>query len=410
MSSILKIENKFAINQVLYSLAMIKIHYFWSQYYCKIWPMKSAIIFIASFIVSCILSAQVPVCYMQDPFFAPADSQKLFVRINNKTFFKNNEYFNPLNEGYTLIGFLAQPSVAWHPGRTTRLEAGASLLKYSGRNGLSDAQPIFRFQYQPNTNFQMVMGTLFGGSYHGLIEPLYRWERDFMNPLESGVQFLFHTSRIKADVWLDWEQFIFRNDPFQEKLTVGVTTDVKLLPSDRNFTISVPLQFMVNHHGGQDISIDTALMTFVNYAGGIRASWQNSGQRLKRLDMECWLLGYNDLSPQKLQAYKNGYAIYSKAGIWIGNFMLQAGYFHGETFISTKGEPLFLSAVSPSNGYVLPNRNLVTAKLAFQKKIENGIFLAAYCETYTDTDSGSTDYNYGVHIIVDRDFFIARIR
>jgi hypothetical protein len=372
--------------------------------------MKLVTVLIVSVLASFALSAQVPVCYTQEPFFAPADSQKLFVRINNKNFFKNNEYFNPLNEGYTLLGFLAQPSVAWHPGATTRLEVGASVLKYSGRTGLSDAQPIFRFQYQPNTNFQMVMGTLFGGSYHGLIEPLYRWERDVMNPLENGLQFLFHTPRIKADVWLDWEKFIFRNDPFQEELTVGTTVDVKLLPAERNFNISIPLQLMVNHHGGQEIAIDTAIMTLVNYAGGIRASWENLGQKLKKLDVECWLLGYNDLSPQKLQAYKNGYAIYAKAGIWIRNFMLQTGYYHGETFMSPRGEPLFLSAVIPSNGFLFPDRNLITAKLAFQKKIENGISLAAYCETYTDMDGGTTDYNYGVHIIVNQDFFITRIK
>lgn len=372
--------------------------------------MKLVIVLIVSISINFVLSGQAPVCYTQKPFFTVTDSQKLSFCINNKNFFKNNEYFSPLNEGYTLLGFLVQPSLVWHPGPTTRMEAGASLLKYSGREDFSDVQPVFRFQYQPNMNFQMVMGTLFGGSYHGLIEPLYRWERDFMNPLENGLQFLFRTPRIEADVWLDWEKFIFRNDPFQEELTVGTTADVKLLPADRSFNISIPLQLMINHHGGQEIAIDTAITTLVNYAGGIRTSWERPGQKLKKVDIECWLLGYNDLSPQKLQAYKNGYAIYSKAGIWINNFMLQTGYYHGETFISTQGEPLFLSAITPSNGYLFPERNIITAKLAFQKKIEKGIFLATYCEAYTDMDRGSTDYNYGVHIIVNRDFFITRIK
>ena len=80
------------------------------------------------------LIAQVPVKPELNSFFVQADSQKLFLHIENKNFFKNNEYFNRLNEGYTLLGFVAQPSLVYSPGKTTRLEAGGSFLKYSGRS------------------------------------------------------------------------------------------------------------------------------------------------------------------------------------------------------------------------------------------------------------------------------------
>lgn len=355
------------------------------------------------------LKAQVPVDIEQHAFFAPADSQKLFFQVVDKNFLKNNEYFNKLNEGYTLLGYVFQPSVSYHPGKTTRFEAGGSFLKYSGRNNFSDIQPILRLQYQPSLAFQMVMGTLYGGTAHGLIEPLYRWEQEFMNPVENGLQFLFNTSRIKADIWLQWEKFIFRGDPFQEQLTVGTSAQWKLLPDNEKFDLTIPFQSLINHHGGQDISVDLPIQTLANYASGIKAAWKTN-RKLKEVGLECWVMGYSDLSPEKHQAYNSGYGIYPKAGIKLGSFLLQAGYFYGDRFIAIKGEPLFHSAVTPNTGVLFPVRNLVTTKFAFAKQIDKGISIAAYTETYIDLKTGNTDYNYGVHIIFNREFFIAKIK
>jgi hypothetical protein len=358
----------------------------------------------------CPIMAQVPVNPDRSIFFAQTDSQKLFFHFGNKNFLKNNEYFNPLNEGYTLLGFVAQPSVVYYPGKTTRIEAGASFLKYSGRENFSDIQPLFRFQYQPTSAFQMVMGSLYGGATHGLIEPLYRWEQDFMNPVENGLQFLFNTSHVKADIWLQWEKFIFRGDPFQEELTVGTSVSWKLLPEDAGFNITIPIQSLISHHGGQSISIEKPIQTLANYASGMKASWQMESSLVKGIDLECWVMGYKDLSPKKFQAYKQGYGIYPKAGIQTGGFMFQAGFFYGEKFLAPKGETLFHSALMGDTSILYPVRHLLTAKLIYSKKIQKGIFLAAYTETYTDLKSGNTDYNYGVHMIFDCEFLITKVK
>lgn len=353
--------------------------------------------------------AQVPVGSEHSPFFAPADSQKLFFHVTDKNFFKNNEYFNKLNEGYTLLGVVLEPTLVYYPGKTTRFEAGASFLKYSGRQGFSDIQPLIRFQYQPSPVFQMVMGSLYGGTQHGLIEPLYRWEQEFMNPVENGLQFLFYTDRFKADVWLHWEKFILRNDPFQEELSVGTSMTYNLLPTESSFNLTIPFQSLISHHGGQGIGVDLPLQTLANYASGLKATWKMPA-KLKEVNLECWVMGYNDLSPQKLQAYKKGYAVYPKAGVRLGKFLLQTGYFHGDKFIAIKGEPLYHSALTPNNGLVYPIRNLITAKFAFTQQLEKGISMAAYTEIYNDLKSGNTDYNYGVHIIFDADFFLTKLR
>jgi hypothetical protein len=354
--------------------------------------------------------SQIPVAFSTDHFISPADSQKLSFRFSDQSFFKNNEYFNTLNEGATLIGFQAEPTVVYHPGPTTRLEAGGRFLKYFGRDGIYRIEPVFRFQYQPVSYFQTILGTLYGGSNHGLIEPLYRWEKDFTDPTENGVQFLFKTKRLKADVWLDWEKFILPKDSFQEELTVGTTFGWYLLPADRKFNIEIPIQALVSHHGGQITSINKPLQTILNYASGFNALLHPETGKIKEINFEFWYMGYTDMSPQKLQAFRRGYAIYPRTGIDICNFTAQAGYFHGDMFISPKGETLFHSALIPYDGEKRPIRDLATFKLSYRKQIQKGISLAAYVETYTDFEVPQTDYCYGLHLLINRTFFIAKVR
>ena len=354
--------------------------------------------------------SQVPADYETPSFFSPADSQKLLIHFGNKNFFKNNEYFNPLNEGLTLPGVIIEPSLIYYPGVNTKFEAGASFLKYFGRDGFFQIQPIFRFEYQPVPFFKMIMGTIYGGARHGLIEPLYQWERTFTHPVENGLQFLFKTSQLNADVWLEWKKFIMQNDPFQEELLFGTTFSYKLLPADRDFNLSIPFQTTINHHGGQINTQKVPLRTVANYASGLNATWLFHESFIKQFDLDCWAIGYNDLSPVKLQDYTQGNGTYALAKIFFSNFSLQPGYFHGEGYMSSEGEPLYFSATIPANGYLYPIRNMVLGKLVYSKKIQRGVNLSAYVEVYKDLKFINTDYDYGVHIIFDRDFFLAKIK
>jgi hypothetical protein len=354
------------------------------------------------------LHSQIPVNASTDVFFNASDSQKLSFRLQNKSFFKNNEYFNPLHEGYTLPGIRLKPTIAYLASPSVRIEIGADLLRYHGRDGIFRTEPIFRFQYQPINWFQMNIGTLYGGAYHALVEPLYQWESDFTASSENGLQFLFNTPHIKADVWLNWQQFIQPGDAFQEKLMYGNNILWKVLPENSAFNVYVPFQAMVSHCGGQIISIDAPLQTIANIATGLRAEYL-PGSIFGPLSAEFWYLGYNDLSPQKLQRYKSGFAFYPLLKGSIDGFHLECGYFFGQRFQTIAGESLFSSANIPYAGVAHTHQELVTAKLYYQKMIGRGLLLAAYYESYANLRNSQPDYTYRVHLVFDRDFFIAKI-
>jgi hypothetical protein len=371
---------------------------------------RSIVSIIFLLLLSYTLKAQIHGFAPSGNFFSPSDSQKVYISVKGTSFFKNNEYFNPIEEGYTLIGFYLEPSAVLQLTKDFRLEAGAGILKYSGRKGLYQVEPLFRVQYQPADWFQMLIGTLYGGANHGLVEPLYRWELNFTNPMENGLQFLFNTKIVNADVWLDWQKFILPDDPFQEELTVGISSEWFLTGKTSDFTLSFPLQTVFQHHGGQIISVDLPLETLANWATGFKVHKAINQKFLRFWDAEIYYLGFTDLSPQKLQQFRNGYGIYPKTKMGLGNFSVEMGYFHGNRFMAPMGERLFHSATIPISNLMYTHKNIGTGKFWFNKKINSGITLGAYFESYTDFSNQKTDYAYGVHLVFSQDFFLLKYR
>jgi hypothetical protein len=369
--------------------------------------MKIRLIVVALLFCLIKVSAQLPGMLIQPDVIAPSDSQKIFFNLNAKSFFRNNEYFNPIEEGYTLIGYNLEPSVVIFPTKSISVEIGGSFLKYSGRNGFHDIQPLFRFRYQPDSKFQVILGNLYGGSNHRLYEPLYRWERDFSNPVESGVQFLFGLPKLKADIWLNWEKFIFHGDPFQEQLTVGISSEYFLTNPQNEWIISIPFQSLFKHQGGQIISIDANLVTIANWAAGIKISKKNNLAVVKQIDLDLLYLGYADLSPTKGQQYENGYGILGQIKATVNNFSLGTGYYHASEFMAPMGERLYHSATFPKSDIFFNSFDLLLGKFSYQKQIARGFSLGAYFESYTRLSTGKTDYTYGMHLLANFDILLA---
>ena len=59
---------------------------------------------------------------------AEKESGNLALSIKSISFFKNNEYSNPLIEGYTLTGYFVQPELVFQPSKV--VPSRTHLLKY----------------------------------------------------------------------------------------------------------------------------------------------------------------------------------------------------------------------------------------------------------------------------------------
>lgn len=331
--------------------------------------------------------------------------QKLGLRINSIAFFKNNEYFHPLVEGYTLPGFQLQPRFYFDLGEKFSLEAGVHISQFSGKEGLNSVDPLFRATYLATPRFSVLLGWLKGTANHQLIDPLYQWEKLYTDPLEYGVQFLVNKPGFKLDTWINWEKYIEFNDPFQEELTFGTTSKIRLLQNG-SFELWLPAQVTIKHKGGQVIAVDEPLTTHTNWATGFNIVMNRRSDILRRLMFDFYYAGFTDFSPQKRMAFKNGYGMYSIVTANIASFTSSLGYWRGRQFIAPHGEPLFQSVSFTDPSISKPDRYVITFKTSYLKQIFRNVSFGAYFESYYDIKLSQMDYDYGISMALSGDLLL----
>jgi len=328
-----------------------------------------------------------------------ADSNKLSLRADIIGFFKNNEYFSPVAVGQTLPGTTLNLALGYQVADKFKAELGAYAVKYSGRNSMENLQAFVRLQYAITPHFNMVMGNIYGGVNHRLIEPLYLWERHFTDNPESGLQFVLHSDRWFADVWLDWQHFIQRGDPSPEALVFGISAERQLTGNDNRFDLTVPLQLIIHHQGGQIDTSDEPMIVLGNMATGFCSRLNMNNGRIKSVGLDVYLAGYWDrYSNETLRPFDKGWGVYPTLYMDMSPFKLMTGYWYAEKFHAFLGEPLFGSFDPHRPHKQLPTRNLFTFKFIFDKQLFKRVSVGAQLETYSDLDRGETDYSFGVHL------------
>jgi hypothetical protein len=348
--------------------------------------------------------------YITDTEIPAADSQQLFLRFRSATFMNNKEHFNPYQPGYTLIGYFAVPTLEYHPGPATRLKAGIHLLKYSGREKFSRFIPVFSFQHRFAPGVDMVFGALHGALNHGLIEPLFSFERIFTNNHESGLQFLIDREWFTADIWLDWERFIFTGDPFQEEFSAGLSSKVLIIRPGNRLRVELPFQLLATHRGGQiDIS-DERMQTLVNIATGINIDMDLDHDFFRVIGFRGYIAFFRDQSPAPQYPYENGWGIYPNLFMESRFFQSGVGYWRGHRFVAPRGEPVFQSVSQVDPVLAVNNRELITSKIILNRKLVRGINMGLRFEGYFDTASRNFDHTMGLHVMIDERFFITRLK
>ena len=323
----------------------------------------------------------------------------LFLRLSNNNFLFDAEYFSPLEVGYTWIGLQLQPEVVWQYSEHFLLRGGVYLLKYSGRDDVTDVRPVLAAVYRFSPRVTLVMGSLYGSLNHGLPQPLYRYDRSMADWPEEGVQLLVNTTRLKGDYWLQWRNFILPGDPFQEQLVFGTSSRLFLMDRD-GWRLVMPLSTMVHHQGGQIDSSPEPVHTYGNLGGGLTLRRHLGEGVLKAAEGSLLYFHYFDASGQPLYYdVTSGHGIWVKATVHLSNLEAGAGYWYGRDFYSFLGEPLFASVSEHSAGKVYPVRSLLTYRLAYAKELEKGISITLYGNGYQDLRLRRFDYNVGLQLL-----------
>jgi hypothetical protein len=369
--------------------------------------MKKMPVILLIFVFSLGIAQDYNSAFYSNKNFEETDSGSLKLRINTTSFFKNNEYFNYITEGYTNIGYFVQPSLVYTAFPNLQFEAGGHFLSYSGLNKFHQTLPVFRAHFTNHNGFHFVMGTIYGTLNHKLIEPLFRFENFIEKNTENGVQLIFDKKFFNLDVWVDWEQFIFPNDSFQEHISGGYSGRINLLRL-KDLELSIPFQSTIYHEGGQVDLANKGDLLLVNTASGLSVEKKTSSGFLKSISFSGFYLTYGDFSDKQYKRYKSGNAVYSNVYLKTRAINVFAGYWSGHQYISTKGEPMFNAVSQMYTTYFESEKDLLLLKFLYERNLYEGVLLGVRLETYYGFIHNKTDFSYGVHLVFNGDFFLGR--
>jgi len=325
----------------------------------------------------------------------------LMLDIQGSIYFYNNEYFNPYYKGYTLIGAFLQPQIVYQSNPKLKISAGAHLQRSYGDNLKTKASPLFSIEFMPSKSFSVRMGSFNGGENHGMNEVLYSFENHLTDIVENGILINYKNARISSETWLNWESFIIPGDTIQEQFTAGSANRIVLFNSS-DWTLSMPVNFLAHHAGGQINNSDKPVETLINISEGLKISRALSSNFMNEAYAEFNLFhSLGDFVPS------SGFGFSIKTGVDLKGFELYAEYFKAADFISFAGNPLF-RAYELSGDPMIPyeyggDSEMLNFKAGYRKKVGKNSFLFLRFEGYHFTGSDKLDYSYSLHFQV-RDF------
>ena len=340
------------------------------------------------------------------------DAGSLLVSMRAFVFFKDNEYFNKIVDGYTLYGTQLNPQLAYYPVKNLRLEGGVFLWKDFGNPQLQQVRPTFRATWTTGKQ-QIILGNIRPHLAHSYIEPMFNFERVMLNPLEEGIQTIFRGKRLFLDQWVDWQRQQYRYSNYQEEVAGGLSTSYRISPDNSPWTVALPFQFTAIHHGGQIDTLDKPLQTAFNEAFGVEARYQFARRAtVQAMRFNGYALGFQDYSFTAGQfPYKYGRGLYLNATLETRLADVMVSYWQGSRFISPLGGDLFQSASRTVSNpdFRDPRRNIVMLRLLRDFHIADAAVLSARVEPVYDLNAGLLDYSFGMYLNFRQDWLLSNI-
>ena len=353
------------------------------------------------------------------------EQKSWLVGVDAATFLRDAAFSLPYTRGYTATGFFVTPYAKHRIGRNAQMTFGVHLAGAAGSDGIRLWKPLVRLEYKPHDNVRLVMGSLYGALTHRLFEPMLDRERYVYDHYEEGVQILAQLPLscgmgLITDTWLHWEELLEPWQMTQERFALGSSNELLLWEwakdTRHGVMVWLPFSFLGTHRGGQFSALDTCIQSLFNENVGLRVNVSLDRESAVALDLPLFF--YQDISPEKWQAYDKGWALWPQlscdfplpnrvpkeswhdAPHWHGSWqlMLQAGYWYGHQYIAPRGSYLFQSVSWHKANFAVPEREMITAKMAIENRYTSKFSLGFDAEFYYDTRVKALDFAFGIYM------------
>jgi hypothetical protein len=329
-------------------------------------------------------------------------AKKLNFRFSSLGFVKNNEFFGPLADGYTLFGYQLNPRIAYQPAPNVVLEAGVFFKKDFGQERITQLAPTFTVKFR-HKNWNYLFGTLEGSVSHKLIEPLYNFERLLQQRIENGLQINHQTDRTFFDFWISYPQNTLPGYTRQEHFWGGLSVEQTITgksSKEKGWSLSVPLQLTVFHAGGQNIVSPLPVRTALNAAGSLSLTWQNRATGfLRSFRLDTYVAGYSENAEKK---YTGG-AFYPNLTLNLKPLTVLFSYWNGTNYRAEFGGDLYQNYTRRFNSvYQEPNRQFLIVRFLKDIVIADGLSVTIRFEPHYDFGNGKFEHSEGVYFNFQR--------
>ncbi len=337
--------------------------------------------------------------------------KELTLGIDNLSFIKDNEYFNLIADGYTLLGNQTEVSLKYQAHQNYRFTVGFYALKYFGIKNFEPLIPYVGLEIKKGRS-RFNIGKLYTDQRHQLPDEIYAFERLLDDRrIEHGLQHRFNNNHWKTDTWLEWEQFIYKADHRRERLNFGQTTTFR--QSLKHWKITIPLQIYLQHRGGQinvrdsDGSQVNNAVVFANSALGLTIENKLNKQMSFGVKYQYLRLDTNTDNPEEL-LFRSGFAHKWQAFVKYRYWHICVSHWNANKFVAPKGNDMFQSVSRRVEKYVdaqnqpadvfkyhtEPQRKLWILSTKYQKEIFQDLDLAFVVDIYYQLNRSSIQSVY----------------
>lgn len=337
-----------------------------------------------------------------------------YVKLQGLGFMKNIENFGPMQDGYTLFGYQFNPQLGYQLSPEFSVEGGVYLQKDFGNPNFNTIAPTFSLRYQKK-DFRMIFGNLDGSLNHRLIEPIYGFERVMTNRLENGAQFLLNKKYFDFDIWIDWQNMLYRLVDDYERFWLGVSANA-FKYSKNNWSFQLPVQFTARHNGGQIarggfIGTDReGVYTNMNYSGGIVLMRNFNSKALQSIYADGRIVVNENRSNDSTIFKKISNGAMANIGCRLFDTDVMLSYWYGSDYTSEFGGDTYWSSSTSVTyaGTYVSYRNVLMLRITKTFKLADRVNLMLRAEPLYDIDFNRFHYSYGFYLNFDKRIALKR--
>jgi hypothetical protein len=167
--------------------------------------------------------------------------------------------------------------------------------------------------------------------------------------------------------------------------------------------VDLPIQFLVDHQGGQIDVVGNPVITRYNGAAGLTAEWELSGF-ISAFGAKGFIAGSNT---SKGYDFNNGHGIFlnpyvtTKIGLTV-----MGSYWKSDQFLSIQGNQLYPSITDNYPTRVDRVREFFMVRFLYDVKLADGLALSVRAEPFYDTYAKAIEYSYGFYLNFSDRFFL----